>query len=515
MQARSSGIAAVSLPNAERRSTVALKHCALGGVALLSLTFGVRAITFASLSLIAICGILIVEEELDARQSRAALGEFWIPARVMNRELLAVEKIAERSISALISSPSSQHRTDARLAIADLQTAVSRSTSLQAEPAAMGLALESKRAAQAWLDQYARSVEPDASPTLLASSLRSERALMQHTSARLAQLNAGAAEVRESLNQVSTMLRTTVAIETALLISLLILLILGLKFRVLVPLLTLRQDLDRSARQLVHVIKPSGPREISAVAQDAEQLRRSLIHEHDVSDHATQALVQASPLTLAFRAELDRQVRPVPGVIGAHFPAEGLIAGDWWWAGEQGNGTQLLAIADVSGHGVPAGMLALETRTLVSRDLIDQDSPEVICSQLALHAFPPGMFVTLFVGIISAGTLKYCSAGHPNAALVSEHGVRDLLTTGPVISALGGSWALGQVPFERGSALLLATDGLLDQLPEAEFGQLAQGAWIRSRGAAQECLEELLGQAREATGVWVDDVTAMIATPNT
>ncbi|MDO9485709.1 MAG: PP2C family protein-serine/threonine phosphatase [Actinomycetota bacterium] len=478
----------------------------------MSLTFGVRAITIASLSLIAICGILIIEEELDARQSRAALEDFWIPARTMNRELLAAEKVAEQSITALIASPSSQHRRDARLAIADLRTAVSRSTSLKSEPATMDFALEPKRAAQSWLDQYARSFESDASTTLLATSLRSERALMQNTSLRLAQINARASDVRDSLNQLSTTLRTTIAIETALLISLLILLILGLKFRVLTPLLTLRQDLDRSARQLVHVIKPSGPREISAVAQDAEQLRRSLIHEHDVSDHATEALVQASPLTLAFRAELDRQVGPVPGVIGVHFPVEGLIAGDWWWAGKQGSGTQLLAIADVSGHGVAAGMLALETRTLVSRDLMALDSPEVICSQLALHAFPPGMFVTLFVGVIKEGTLKYCSAGHPNAAVVSEHGVQELFTTGPVISALGGSWVLGQLPFERGSALLLATDGLLDQLPEADFSQLAQRAWLRSGGTAQECLDALVGQAREATGVWKDDVTVMIAT---
>ncbi|MDP2014340.1 MAG: PP2C family protein-serine/threonine phosphatase, partial [Actinomycetota bacterium] len=209
-----------------------------------------------------------------------------------------------------------------------------------------------------------------------------------------------------------------------------------------------------------------------------------------------------------------RHDQEVSGIIGYHRPIEGVIAGDWWWAGDAGDGVRAFAVADVSGHGVSAGMLALESRTLVTSALMHLQSPEVICSQLASRRHAPGMFLTLFIGILQGGTLTYCSAGHQDAAIVSRHGALELPSTGPIISDLGGYWRLGKVGLAEDSAVLIATDGLLEHAPSASFSLLAQHMWVKSGGQSAECMELLLAQAREQSALWQDDVTVMIATPN-
>jgi serine/threonine protein phosphatase PrpC len=83
-----------------------------------------------------------------------------------------------------------------------------------------------------------------------------------------------------------------------------------------------------------------------------------------------------------------------------------------------------------------------------------------------------------------------------------------------VVSALGGSWSVERSQLTPNMALILATDGLLEQAADADFAQLASQAWTESKGQARECLDLLVGQAREQSQDWPDDVTVMIATPN-
>lgn len=484
-----------------------------GGVALLSLRFWSRGAAIASVTLVAVCGFLIVDDELNARRARAELHDFWQPARELNKELLQAEKTAEASIATFLATPSTRSHANAERSVAQLQATLINARLPQGDPELMTLALASGNEARSWLDHGAAAIAAASPNAGQVSILNSERALTHTTGIRLADLNFGAADVRQSLSHTNSVLRITAVVETLLLIALLSLLIFGLRLRVLAPLTRLRDDLDRSSRHLAHAIRPTGPAEIAAVAHDAESLRRSLIHELDVSDHATQALTQSSPLTVAVRAELDRHDQTVKGVFGFHRPAEGVIAGDWWWAGEDHRGAQLFAIADVSGHGVHAGMLALESRTLVTSALTKGDSPEVICQDLAARSFESGMFLTLFVGTLRGDTLTYCSAGHQDAVLVSPFQAQVLPTTGPIISALGGDWELGFADLAHNSALIAATDGLLDHAPQSDFTLLGQRAWRTSGRQASECLELVLSQAREQSTQWSDDVTVVIITP--
>ena len=122
------------------------------------------------------------------------------------------------------------------------------------------------------------------------------------------------------------------------------------------------------------------------------------------------------------------------------------------------------------------------------------------------------MFLTLFIGLMHDNTLEYCSAGHQDAAAVGRHTSSPLPTTGPIISALGGDWRLGRVQLSPSSVVVVATDGLLDQVPNGSFTSLAQSAWHRSKRRPRELLELLLADARERSTNWKDDVTVVIAT---
>ncbi len=479
---------------------------------MLSLTTWSRGAVVASMSLVAVCGFLVVDDELNARKARAELADFWLPARTMNRDLLAAERSAERSLADLLATPNVHSHTAAVLAVTQLRSTLDNARTPQGDPPLMSLALASRTAATKWLESHADAFSSASTREEQMRSLNFQRALMRATDAHLVALNLGASNVRQSLNHTNTVLRMTAIIETLLLIGLLSLLIFGLRFKVLSPLTRLREDLERSSRHIAHVIRPSGPREISDVAHDAESLRRSLIHEQDVRDEATQALVQSSPLTIAVRAELDRHDKPVPGILGFHRPVEGVIAGDWWWAGERPDGARVFAIADVSGHGVTAGMLALESRTLVTAALAAGDAPAVVCRQLAKRQLPRGMFLTLFIGELNGQSFTYCSAGHPYAAVVSTTDVHELTTTGPIISGLAGNWEVIELALAEDCAVVIATDGLLESSPASSFPEIAHGSWARARANEHECLELLIGRAREESDHWTDDVTVMITT---
>ena len=479
---------------------------------MLSLRTWSRSAFVASAGLIAVCGILVIDDELHARQTRAELRDFWLPARTMNRELLEAEKMLESSMAALIAAPDKSNQVSAELAVDHLHDTLASAVLPQGGSQLRELALASSNQAQAWLAARASAIAAPNAGDDQRQGWRSEQSLTRTTRAHLTALNSGAVQARQSLSRTNTVLRITAVIETALLLSLLALLLFGLRYRVLAPLVRLRADLDRSTRHIAHAITPTGPREISAVAHDAESLRRSLVHEQDISEHATQALTQLSPLTVAFRNELDRHDSDVSGVVGFHRPAEGVIAGDWWWAGQSARGARMFAVADVSGHGVPAGILALESRTLVTAALTRGERPDAVCRQLADQDFRPGMFLTLFIGLMHDNTLEYCSAGHQDAAAVGRHTSSPLPTTGPIISALGGNWRLGRVQLSPSSVVVVATDGLLDQVPNGSFTSLAQSAWHRSKRRPRELLELLLADARELSTNWKDDVTVVIAT---
>jgi sigma-B regulation protein RsbU (phosphoserine phosphatase) len=155
------------------------------------------------------------------------------------------------------------------------------------------------------------------------------------------------------------------------------------------------------------------------------------------------------------------------------------ISGDFYDFIELEGGKLAIIIGDISGKGVPAGLLMAASRaalrTRIERRASISEAVYEINRLLMRDA--EGRFVTLFLGIIDPEkrTLSYSNSGHtPGLRLRKDSGTTDELTVGGTV--LGAFEDFGYtedtVDMETGDTLVLYTDGALEQKNPAgeEFG---------------------------------------------
>ena len=167
-----------------------------------------------------------------------------------------------------------------------------------------------------------------------------------------------------------------------------------------------------------------------------------------------------------------------------------------------------IAIADVSGKGIPASLIMASFRASLRAEIRNNYAIRTILAKvnrLLLESVESGTFVTAFYGVLDtkARVLTYSNAGHNPPILVRAEGKMELLSEGgTVLGALPGvTFKERRLYFESGDLLVLYTDGVTDATnPEGDqFGQ--------------ERLEQLVKSAAgsDATGVMqkiIDGVTA-------
>ncbi|MFA7322745.1 MAG: PP2C family protein-serine/threonine phosphatase [Candidatus Nanopelagicales bacterium] len=479
---------------------------------MLSLKSWARGLTTTSALLVLVCGALLIDDELQSRRTRALIDEQWIPAFDSYLALNHSEQLAIAALSDFEHHRSRGPRQHALSTITSLDNALEHASIPSADAQFVSLSQSARKSAREWVTGVAASVLADDPPRLSKPQLALSEEMLDSSRTLTDAIAEGSQPLRSSLRRTEALLRTTVAIETVLLLILIMAMLIGIDRRVLRPLSSLRRDLSTSTRHHEHVIAGCGPAEIASVGSDAELLRRALVHEHDTAAQKSQALEQAAPITVAIHAALDQSGAAVPGIHGFHRPIEGVIAGDWWWAGERTDGRRVFAMADIAGHGVPAGVIALQSQAIVSTALQAGVPLAVIAHSLAVGGWDPGRFLTLFMGVLDGESLEFCSAGHPFALLLEAGQTQVLPTTGPVVSGLGGQWTSMTIHMARGTACLIATDGLIECSDDSTVTRWASEAWHQAQGDAAEALELLMGQAREQSLPWADDITVIIAT---
>lgn len=166
--------------------------------------------------------------------------------------------------------------------------------------------------------------------------------------------------------------------------------------------------------------------------------------------------------------------QPADDVTGDHFDAIPLSDGTW-----------LLCVADVSGHGVPAAMSAAMLKTLLEHasereTQLNQILAEVSRRFAALSLC--GDFVTMVLARWQpqARTLEYASAGHEMAWLLPASGgaPRELSATGPALAIIeDAKWSTVTVRVAAGDRLLAVSDGITEAFsPEGQqFGRQRLG----------------------------------------
>lgn len=341
-------------------------------------------------------------------------------------------------------------------------------------------------------------------------------------------LNATRDEASAALGGFTRTLGITLVVVGVLVLLGFVLFLMGLHLWVLVPLSLLSEDLTRATRTEGHTtpIRATGPPEIETVAVDAEELRRSLVTEIDDAESARQGLMQDAPLVAAMQAEL--AMSAAPDVVGfelagyAH-SAEGVVAGDWWDAIARPDGSLVLVVADVSGHGPQAGITALRLRAVLRSALREGADLDVAVARAADAVADDSHFATaILINLNRAtGTITWCNAGHHPAITVTRDKEAALCEpTGPLISSLGGEWGVRTRFFSLGDVVVAFTDGLVesrnadgDELEAAAVGQFIRAMDGPVRENPAELITRLLAQVRHRAADWRrDDVTVIAAT---
>lgn len=222
------------------------------------------------------------------------------------------------------------------------------------------------------------------------------------------------------------------------------------------------------------------------------------------------------------RALLPQRIPEIRGVELAAFsrPSE-IIGGDYFDFFEFRDGTQGLVIADVSGHGVSAGMLMSSLQTAIRTMAPETDSPAEVLERLNrfyIHNIHFTTFVTIFLACFDPATLtlSYVNAGHnpPAVRRRSDSTITWLKPTAPAIGlAEDFHPKMESISFAEGDSLLLYTDGVTEVLNISNemFGQERLAELVQQY--ADRPAPDLLQGVRQALNTFggnqplADDVT--------
>lgn len=168
-----------------------------------------------------------------------------------------------------------------------------------------------------------------------------------------------------------------------------------------------------------------------------------------------------------------------------------------------------LAIADASGHGLPAALQVRDVfvglRMGLAKDMKIVRTMEKLNSVLAA-ASKSHEFITLFYAELEDnGNFFYCNAGHPPALFFSSNNVYELTRGGLILGPYAkAKYERGFVFFEPGNVLVMYTDGITEAVNQVgdEFGteRIVQIVNANRSLSSKELCDAILAAVNEFTG---------------
>jgi len=250
---------------------------------------------------------------------------------------------------------------------------------------------------------------------------------------------------------------------------------------------------------------------------------------HAVRDAAsTRERMAAVEQELAVARRIQKNLLPecLPRVAGITtaarlVPAEAM-SGDFYDAEVLPDGLSLVAV-DVSGHGVPAALIAAMVKQAFSQARSQSANPGVLLASVneALAGRIGEQFFTASCVYLDPvrGLARFGSAGHPPALLLRGGRVEMLKPAGPLAGILpGASFAETEVGLRSGDRILLYTDGVTEcrAVDDEEFGddRLADTLLKTAALSADACVDHVLAVLRAWSNQpksFEDDVTLVVA----
>jgi phosphoserine phosphatase RsbU/P len=205
--------------------------------------------------------------------------------------------------------------------------------------------------------------------------------------------------------------------------------------------------------------------------------------------------------------------------VAARYEPMTAVAGDFYDFLATDEGHAGLLIADVSGHGVPAALIASMVKMSATSQRTNADSPARLLEgmNVALCGNTQGQFVTAAYAFLDARTqqLRYAAAGHPSMLLLRDGRVEEITENGLLLAATSTAiYTERSLGLERGDRLLLYTDGLIEaKNGEGKlFGEEALSATLKQTAgmAPADAVERILAEVRRWAKSQDDDWTALI-----
>ena len=259
------------------------------------------------------------------------------------------------------------------------------------------------------------------------------------------------------------------------------------------------------------VIEQARLRAEAELKKQLELENRRLERELDLARDIQMSLVPAGPLAAGPWEVLGRVVpaRQVGGDAYDYYVSEG--------------GRLSVAIADVSGKGVPAALLMSNVQASLRAFCTGtRPIPEALgnVNRSVARSASSGKFITLFYGEVDfgRGLFQYCNAGHNPPLLRRRDGAIVHLEEGGIPLGIfeESRFQTGEVPFTPGDSLLLYSDGIPEAFDtrDAQFGDERLLELWRAHGARPpaDVIGELLADVERFRGsaAQSDDMTAVV-----
>jgi sigma-B regulation protein RsbU (phosphoserine phosphatase) len=178
-----------------------------------------------------------------------------------------------------------------------------------------------------------------------------------------------------------------------------------------------------------------------------------------------------------------------------------------------------LLIADVSGHGVPAALIASMVKVAAGSQYGSVANPSAFLAGMnaVLCGNTQGQFITAGYVYLDceAKRFRYAGAGHPPMLLLRGKQVREVEENGLILAAFNfAAYSEVEVSLQEGDRVVLYTDGLIeaaDGMGEF-FGQERLSQLLVSTGSlpASEAADKIIDSVRSWSRAQEDDLTVIV-----
>ncbi|SMO82941.1 SpoIIE family protein phosphatase [Gracilimonas mengyeensis] len=220
---------------------------------------------------------------------------------------------------------------------------------------------------------------------------------------------------------------------------------------------------------------------------------------------------------------------PLPTIPGFDLDASNVssyqVGGDYFDVVETPDGGHVLAIADVTGKGVPASLLMANLQSMLhALAPIDVTLPEATSSinDIIYENTPADKFITFFWGKISddGSRFDFVNAGHNPPLLFrkGEDSPRQLDAGGVILGAMPSMtpYDTSSLEFQPGDVLVFFTDGVTeamnpDQTEEYEEERLKACISKNLDKSSSEIMQAIVDDVQNfSDGIQYDDITLMV-----